>query len=228
MSHFLDKSGYQVFSSNADGDAHVMAHRMLDAGEFIRGHRLLKNWLAGRQGDGSRWVHLQFHMAVFEIAVGDWHAAHKRYLDEVLPVAAQGVEAITDAPQLAWRLAFAAPVDIDLHWETLRRSALVKTPGPADPWVEIHRLLALAGAGDFEGLAHFEHYEDRRNGPGSGRLVGDMAAILGAYVKHHYGQAGRMLEALVPRVREAGGSQAQNQLFELIAQACQSHRVLAA
>ena len=70
-----DVSGFGVFSHGDAGQAHVMAHRMLDEGRHELGHRLLGAWLDGRDGSGSDWTHLQWHMAVFEIAVGKWDAA---------------------------------------------------------------------------------------------------------------------------------------------------------
>jgi hypothetical protein len=70
-----DVSGYTIFSSGDTGAAHAMAHQMLDDGRFKEGHILLGSWLEGRTGSGSQWVHLQFHMAVFELAIGDFFQA---------------------------------------------------------------------------------------------------------------------------------------------------------
>ena len=65
-----DVSGFGVFSQGDAGEAHVMAHRTLDEGRHELGHRLLGAWLKRHDGAGSDWTHLQWHMAVFEIAVG--------------------------------------------------------------------------------------------------------------------------------------------------------------
>ena len=73
-----DVSGFGVFSQGDAGQAHVAAHRMLDEGRHELGHRLLGAWLEGRSGSGSDWTHLQWHMAVFELAVGQWDAAFAR------------------------------------------------------------------------------------------------------------------------------------------------------
>ena len=87
MAAVVDISGYQIFSGSELGKAHVVAHRMLDVDLPDRGRRLLGDWLEGRDGEGSDWVHIQWHMLVFEIAVGDWDGAHRRYLRHVLPAA---------------------------------------------------------------------------------------------------------------------------------------------
>jgi hypothetical protein len=215
-----DSSGYRIFSGDEAGQAHVMAHRMLDQGNPLRGYRLLGDWLEGRQGRGSNWVHLQFHMAVFELAVGEWPAARRRYLDEVLPAAERGEEALTDAPQLAWRLMLAAPEAFDLPWEPLRNTAVLSRAQALDSWTEMHNVLAIAGAGDLECLAYWTGPEIRNGGTEGAHAVRRLAIALGARAQGRHRRAARLLDSLVSRISELGGSRAQNQLFELIAQSC--------
>jgi hypothetical protein len=148
----LDASGYEVFSDGDQGAAHVLAHRMVDTGQYELGRQLLGGWLDGHTGSGSQWVHLQFHMALFELATGHWEAAHRRFLDHVLPTAESSEDALTDAPALLWRLALSASDGTQLEWEPLRQSALKRMRRPSDPFVELHNLLALAGAGDLPSL----------------------------------------------------------------------------
>ncbi len=99
-----DVSGFGVFAYGDAGEAHVMAHRMLDDGRHELGHRLLGAWLEGHTGSGSDWTHLQWHMAVFEIGVGRCKAALARFEKQILPVAALTDDALTDAPAILWRL----------------------------------------------------------------------------------------------------------------------------
>ena len=96
-----DRSGYVVFSDGDIGAAHVMAHELLDTGEILVGRERLGQWLTGREGAGSDWAHIQFHMAVFELEAGDWDAAYARFLKEVMPIAAASEDALTDAPATA-------------------------------------------------------------------------------------------------------------------------------
>jgi hypothetical protein len=208
-----DESGYVVFSDGDIGSAHVMAHRLLDAGDMVLGRDRLGQWLAGREGSGSDWVHIQFHMAVFELEAGDWNAAYARFLEEVLPIAAATDNALTDAPALAWRLALRADADRRraLPWAPLRRTALRALKREAEPFVELHNLLALAGAGDTGGL---DHWLKRRRGTGASfSPVVQMGEALRDITLRRCRQAAARLREVVPEIPAVGGSGAQNALF---------------
>ena len=97
MTVIQDSSGFQIFSDSDIGSANVTAHRMLDLGRLDRGHQLLGKWLDGRTGRGSEWVHIQWHMLVFELAVGEWKSARARFETHVLPAARESDQAVTDA-----------------------------------------------------------------------------------------------------------------------------------
>jgi hypothetical protein len=152
-------------------------------------------------------------MAVFELALGDWNAAYARFMDEMLPAAATTEDALTDAPALLWRLALAAPGPVELPWQPLRRTALRCLQRPSEPFVDLHNLLALAGAGD---IVSIERWLETRPGTGNSsadRLVQQTAVALQAYATRTYQQAATLLRSLVPQLPKVGGSRAQNQLF---------------
>jgi hypothetical protein len=214
-----DISGYGVFSQGDAGEAHVTAHRMLDEERYELGHRLLGAWLKWHDGAGSDWTHLQWHMAVFEIAVGRWDAALERFEREILPVAIASDDALTDGPAMLWRLWLAAPGPVELPWEPLRETAARNLGRHESPYVELHCLLALAGARDIETLDHWlqtrRHSEDPRT-----KLLARLVVGFRAFAASDYELAASVLDAAVPRVSELGGSHAQNQLFAKIAELC--------
>ena len=212
-----DASGYEIFSSGDQGAAHVLAHHMVDTAQYERGRRLLGRWLDDHAGSGSQWVHLHFHMAIFELATGHWEAAHRRYLEHVLPTAESSEDALTDAPALLWRLALSASAGTNLEWEPLRQTALERMRRPSDPFTELHNLLALAGAGDIESLGKYMNSctaDSHRLQP-----VCRLAGALSACVKGQHRRAADLFRALLPRIPEIGGSRAQIQLFEQLATA---------
>jgi len=100
----------------------VEAHRLLDAGRPEEGHRVIGAWLATHEGTGSDWIHLQWHMAVFEIATGRWSSAFRRFARHILPAVSAG-DAHTDAPSLLWRLSLASPGGVEIPWEPVRDAA---------------------------------------------------------------------------------------------------------
>jgi hypothetical protein len=210
-----DATGFRVFSGGSIGAAHVMAHRLLDDNQPALGRKLLGQWLEDRSGSGSDWVHIQFHMAVFELATGEWDAAYARYLDYVLPVAAIGEDALTDAPALLWRLVLTAPAGTELDWEPLRCTALARMQRPSEPFTELHNLMAIAGAGDVQNMDHW--MRSRRSKAPAMHLVRGMAVGLRAFVTRQYRHATEQFTKLAPQFADLGGSGAQNQLFEQFA-----------
>jgi hypothetical protein len=214
-----DVSGFGVFSHGDAGQAHVLAHRMLDEERHELGHRLLGAWLEARAGSGSDWTHLQWHMAVFEIAVGKWDAAFARFETYIVPVVTHTYEALTDAPALLWRLQLAAPRSVTLAWEPVRDTAVRRLTQPSDPYVELHCLLALAGAGDVEGLDRWLRSRRATDDP-KAKLLAQMGVGLRALAEGDDELAAVILAAAAPKVSKLGGSHAQNQLFEQIAARC--------
>ncbi|KPK66332.1 MAG: hypothetical protein AMS21_02695 [Gemmatimonas sp. SG8_38_2] len=214
-----DVSGFGVFAHGDAGAAHVMAHRMLDEERHELGHQLLGAWLDRHEGAGSDWTHLQWHMAVFEIAVGRWDAALDRFEREILPVATSSADALTDAPAMLWRLWLTVPREVDLPWEPVRSTA-VQNLGKHDcPYVELHCLLALAGARDVETLDHWLRIKRGARGERAKLLV-RLVAGLRAFATNDQALAASILASCTPRIAELGGSQAQNRLFEEIADYC--------
>jgi len=207
----VDISGYGIFSTGDLGQAHAMAHDLFDRGMSRQGHRLLGRWLDSRIGQGSDWVHLQFHVALFELALGEWDKAHQRFLTEVLPTAATSGEALTDAPALLWRLAMTAPAQVELPWQPLRASALAHIRPDDDGFIQIHHLLALAGAGDTRSIRHWIRTSS------ASQILRRFGEACEALSRAAYRQAGELLWKLLPEIPQVGGSHAQNGIFKQLA-----------
>ena len=212
-----DAGGAPIFCEGASGWAHVEAHRLLDAGRPEEGHRVLGAWLATHEGAGSDWIHLQWHMAVFEIATGRWASAFQRYARQILPAVSAG-DAHTDAPSLLWRLSLASPVGVEIGWEPVRDAAVEGLRGLSSPYVELHHLLALAGAGDGSSITRWRRTRARDASSLSDHVLSRMAEGLDAFAAQDYSRAAVTLTAMAPQVSRLGGSRAQNELFEQISQ----------
>jgi hypothetical protein len=210
-----DVSGAPLFCEGAEGFAHVEAHRMLDAGLVEEGHRRLGAWLAVHEGSGSDWAHLQWHMAVFELATGRWDEAHARCMCEVLPAVCAG-DAYTDGPSLLWRLSLTAGGAVVLPWETVRDAAIEGVREPCSSYVALHHLLAFSGAGDVSSIERWRHRRERDASSLGEHVLSRMAEGLSAFAGEDYSRAAVTLAATAPHVWRLGGSRAQNELFALI------------
>jgi hypothetical protein len=211
MASTYDISGSRIFGEGALGHAHARAHRHLDQGLHERGHRELGAWLERHEGSGSQWVHLQWHMLVFELAVGAWTDAHRRFLTHVLPAARSAEDAATDGPAALWRLSLSAPRRVELPWSEVHASAVARLDKPRDRYVELHDLLALAGAGD---TACLDRWIQRHVVlTDADRVLGGFARALRAYAMRDYVASAEAFRAALPGLSSLGGSRAQNELF---------------
>ncbi len=213
MTNHHDISGYKIFSRGELGRAHAAAHQALDAGDYQAGHRQLGQWLGTRSEQeyaeqSSDWVHLQWHMLVFELAVQQWDAAYARFNEHILPGRAV---AATDAPAALWRLALTAPHSVDLPWNIVKAGAVSRLGTSRDPYIKLHDLLALAGAGDTQLLDKwFCSYNPTTE---TDRLLVDFAKAMRCFSEGQYARATRKLERVLPDLSRLGGSRAQNELF---------------
>jgi hypothetical protein len=211
-----DSSGFRVFSQGDAGAAHAMAHRMLDEGRLEEGRRSLGAWIECHDGSGSKWAHLQWHMAVFEIAAGRNRDALERFVQHILPVVELG-EAHTDGPSLLWRLCLSSGGTLDLDWGPVHDEAAASVSLTDDPFVELHHTLALAGAGDLATVDRWldAHYSDEV--APERRLLLQVVWGLRSFASGDYAVAAALLDGVVGNLGAVGGSRAQNDLFAEIA-----------
>jgi hypothetical protein len=212
-----DIRGYEIFNHGPTGETHALAHHLTDTARWHLGHQLLGEWLGAHCGGGSDWVHLQFHMGIFELALGEWDAAHRRFLTEVLPTAASTGEALTDAPALLWRLALSAPEPVTLPWAPIRRTALAHRYDTTDPFVQMHHLMALAGAKDTGSIARWLRTGSKFARTRDQRVLKRFALAMSALSSGVFPRAADLLHAVLPDLHALGGSQAQNRLFRQLA-----------
>ena len=206
---------FQVFSRGEVGRMHVLAHELTDQGRYELGYHVLGEWLEGKKGETSQDVHLHWHQGVFELAVSDWDAAHRRFCEFILPAVDRG-EAATDAPAMLWRLRLDATCSTPLPWDVVRAYALRSLRSEADEFIILHDLLALAGAGDIASLDAW--LAAPTDAPARGPVLSALGEGLRAFANEDYRMASEALRACMPRLSEVGGSDAQRQLFQRIAQ----------
>ena len=95
-----------------------------------------------------------------------------------------------------------------------RRSRRDCARAQSSPYVELHHLLALAGAGDGSSITRWRGTRARDASSLSDHVLSRMAEGLGAFAAQDYSRAAVTLTATAPQVSRLGGSRAQNELFE--------------
>jgi hypothetical protein len=107
---------------------------------------------------------------------------------------------------------------VEIPWEPVREAAIEGLRAPSSPYVELHHLLALAGAGDGSSISRWRSARTRDVASLSDHVLTRMAEGLGSFVAQDYSRAAVTLAATALQVSRLGGSRAQNELFELISQ----------
>ena len=117
---------------------------------------------------------------------------------------------------MLWRLELTRTTPATLPWEPVRDAAFEGLREPSSRYVELHHLLALAGAGDQLSIYRWRKTRTTAASSPDDQVLTRMADGLGAFAAREYSRAAVTLAAAAPQVSRLGGSRAQNELFELI------------
>ena len=216
-----DYIAVRPFSAGEMGSEHIGAHRMLADGRHKEGVRVLGRFLDDASGlmpapsvaDNAKWVHLHWHLAVFEIGCGDIESARSRFQRRIAPAVPSG-DALTDGPQMLARLLLAGVPHSSLPWELARDTALKRLDDESDPYVELHHLLALVGAGDVDHVDRWLIREESRKVRGLERpLLSRLGRGLRDLGRGDCTTAARALRVSGAALSRLGGSPVQNKLF---------------
>ncbi|MEM7366082.1 MAG: hypothetical protein AAF525_18865 [Pseudomonadota bacterium] len=215
-----DRYGHEIFSDQRSGHLHVLAHQASDHELPEWGMETLEGALSDRLLLDSRWLHLHFHMARFEIDLGRWHAAFDRFRHHYIPAILRGCDVLTDAPALLWWLAMSAPLPVELPWGMVHGVALRAIHQSADPFIQLHQLLAFAGARDVNSLRVYVTRLSLEVTP-TAQTLRAMANALLSLAEGAYQQAADRIARRLPELISLGGSHAQQSLFTELWRYCE-------
>jgi Tfp pilus assembly protein PilF len=209
----------QLDPESAHG-AHVKAHVHYEAGERERGLKFLQQWLAGYAKEGLLHCHINWHIALWQMELGDHDAAMKTYLKGVHPGAAWGppINVLTDCAAFLWRAGLAGhPRDPEL-WHEVKRYGDKSFPAAGLAFADVHRALAYAATGDEVALETLLGELRDREQAGklfAGPIVPHLAEAFGAFAKKDFARATALIEPHMAEHERIGGSRAQRRLIEL-------------
>jgi len=199
--------------------AHAYAHVFYEEGDSEGGAAFVQGWLPGYERAGQLHCHLSWHLALFELDRGRAAEATRIYEDSIRPgvslSAALGT--LADTASFLWRCQLWGTGSAPLPWRDVRDFASRAFPKPSMAFADEHLVMALAAAGDGDGvaarLAELRQMEREGRQP-AGRVAGDVAEAMVAYARGDWAGAIALLEPALTELVRVGGSRAQRDVFE--------------
>jgi hypothetical protein len=192
---------------------HPTAHVYFESGDHADGLAWLDDWLPTTDQQAMFGGHLVWHAALHHLALGDGDGALARYRG--CGGSAAGGRLI-DGPSLLWRCQLLGHVAHGTDPESPRVSDLARPfmGGVSFLFLGVHVALALATAGDADGLRELAHNARGFAAPGTAEFLPDLAGGLAAYVEGDHDKAAQALLRFEPHQWHVGGSHAQREVFE--------------
>jgi tetratricopeptide (TPR) repeat protein len=200
--------------------AHVMAHVHYEAGERVAGLKFLQRWLPGYAKEGLLHCHLNWHIALWQLELGEHEDAMRTYLKAVHPGASWGppINVISDAASFLWRFELAGRLRDHGRWREVSEYGTRNFPSAGLAFADVHKALAYAASGDALALETLLGQLREREKAGkllAGPVVPALAEGFGAFARKDYMKALALLEPCMAEHERIGGSRAQRRLIEL-------------
>lgn len=201
-------------------NAHVRAHVHYEAGERVAGLAGLQQWLAGYAREGLFHCHLSWHVALWQLELGDYESALRTYASGVHPGGSWGppINALTDAASFLWRAELAGRARDAERWLQVSEYGTQNFPKTGLAFADVHRALAYAAIGDSAALAKLVAELRERESAGkllAGPIVPALAQAFEACARKDWKAAAGLIEPYAAEHERIGGSRAQRDLIEL-------------
>ena len=198
--------------------SHSVAHIFFERGDHPGGADFLGRWLTGYDRRASFNVHLSWHLALFELALGHYRQVLALDEDNIRPaVVEKSAIALADSASLLWRWQMYGRTVPPVPWEEVRDQAAPAAEKPGPAFRDAHAALAFAAAGDeaylnrmIDGLRELADKGDAL----AGEVTLPLARGIGAFVQGAYDEAVEWMEPVFDQLTRIGGSHAQREVFE--------------
>jgi hypothetical protein len=192
---------------------HPMSHVYFEGGDHANGLTWLDDWLTRSDREATFYGHMVWHSALHALEVGDADGALERY-PRCGGSNAGGM--LIDGPSLLWRcqLQGHVPTGTDPLEPPVSTLAIGFMDDVPHTFVGVHVALALATAGDADGLRRFGQNARSFDAPGTAEILPGLSEGLAAFVEGDHAKASDALLRLESRLWESGGSRAQREVFE--------------
>ena len=213
----LAERSLEIYPLNAAA-CHSVTHVFFERGDAGGGGVFLGGWLPGFDKRASYHVHLSWHLALFELAVGRYQKALDLYESDIRPsVVAKSPSSLADSASLLWRLQIYSGTPPPKPWDEVREQALAAAANTGPAFRDAHACLAFAAASDDDGLSRIaagwgKLAED--GNPLASEVMAPMIHGIEAFGHGDYQRAVDCLEPVIPQLVRIGGSHAQREVFE--------------
>ena len=199
--------------------SHTMAHIQYETGEAEDGAKFMREWLVGYDPANQLYGHNYWHLALFELAAGNFDAAIDVYDRVINPEisTSTALGSIADGASFLWRCSLTERQPEELAWEPLATWAKQAFPAAGMVWADAHCMLAWTATNDTGRLGQL--VDELKQRLEAGKIyAGPMLPALGeaflSFANRDWVRAADQFEALAPQVIRLGGSHAQRDVFE--------------
>jgi tetratricopeptide (TPR) repeat protein len=192
--------------------AHVRAHVYYEGGERTSGLKYLRDWWQSYSTRAQMHCHITWHLAIWELELGNTRAAWEVYRNHLHPGAScwPPLNALTDCASFLFRAEIAGEARDPSLWKDVSDYALRWFPEPGVAFADIHAALAHALAGNTEALAKI--VEGARGSAAD--VVAPVARGFRAIAQQSWDEVIAELTPFMPTHERLGGSRAQRDLIE--------------
>jgi hypothetical protein len=199
--------------------AHTRAHLCYEEGDPNGAREFLASWLPTSPRDGALWSHLNWHLALGHLDVGDAAAALRLFEEAFAPdVHSRPPRGkLNDGVSFLWRWKLAGhPRDADA-WRVVHAFVTAAFPRAGIAFSDMHIALADAVVGNEAALKAREQQIDELTRDGrypSGPLVPAVSRGFAAFERCDFSATIDALEPIAGELERIGGSRAQLDLVE--------------
>lgn len=210
--------GMALAPRNAHG-AHIRAHIHYEDGEVGAAHAYLTDWVSNYPRQGILHCHLNWHLALCELATGNVDAAWERYEANIDPGTMWGppLNTMTDAAAFLWRAELAGNPRDPARWAVVHEFSHRLFPRAGLAFADVHICLADAITGDGAGLEARLRQLDEMARDGRAPAAPVVTALATAFAAFQRADWDAVIDAIEPVAGEherIGGSRAQRDLVE--------------
>ncbi len=213
----LAERSLDLYPSNGVA-VHSVAHVYYEQSQDDEGSAFLAGWLEDYDRRSTYRVHLSWHQALFELALGRYNQALAWYERDIRP-AVQGLKyaSLADSASLIWRMKIYGDTSPQAPWSELVELAAPAAARPGPSFRDAHAALAFTAARDEDSFGRLVDglQEMADNGDACAREATlPLVKGIGAFGRGEYAEAVNLLEPVYPQLTRVGGSHAQRLVFE--------------